>query len=91
MTFSPKHQGERFKLMERGLLVTSDETKALGNLTGFRDDADLAWVMKALNEYDSLVAEVTRLRGYKCRQARGLTCYEKISKWTGKPIPETAS
>lgn len=51
MNFRPKHQGEHFKLMERGLLVTSDETKALGNLTGFRDPADLEWVMKAINDH----------------------------------------
>lgn len=88
MTFRPRYQGERFKLMERGLLVTSDETKALGNLTGFRDIADLVWVMKALNEYDALVAEVTRLRSLDCRRAKGLSCYEMVSKWTGKPIKD---
>lgn len=62
MNFRPKHQGDRFKLMERGLLVTSDETKALGNLTGFRDKTDLEWVMKALNEHDANVAELEKHR-----------------------------
>lgn len=62
MNFRPKHQGDRFKLMERGLLVTSDETKALGNLTGFRDKNDLEWVMKALNEHDTNAEELEKYR-----------------------------